>query len=523
MVEIEAVLAMLVAIALFATLSRRLGVPYPILMVLGGALLGFVPGVPRVELTPDLVLVVFLPPVLFAAAFLTSPRDLRDNARPIGLLAFGLVLVTTVGVALVAQALVPEMGWPAVFALGAIVSPPDALAATAVAQRMGLPRRTVVILEGESLVNDATALVAYRFAVAAAVNGTFSLGDAAVRLPLVAGGGVLIGLAVGWVVVRILERLRDVPVEILVSLLAPFAAYLPAEQLGVSGVLASVTAGVFVGSRAARALRSESRVLGGAVWDMVMFLINGLAFVLIGLQLPDVLTGDDRSLLESVGIAALISLAVVVLRVAWIYPATYLPRWLIPSVARRDPAPPWRIPLVIGWAGMRGVVSLAAALAVPRVTAAGTPFPERELIVFVAFAVIVTTLVGQGLSLPWLIRRLGVRDDGALDGEEVYARGVATQAALDRLDGLALEWPTHRELVDTLRTRYDHRGRHSSAPEERNEEADQELLEHQQIRHEVTEAERLAVIELRDTGRIHDEVLRRIERELDLEELRMEA
>ncbi|MDQ3880332.1 MAG: Na+/H+ antiporter, partial [Chloroflexota bacterium] len=517
MVEIQTVVALLVVVALFATLSRRMAIPYPILMVIGGALLGFVPGVPRVELDSEIVLLLFLPPILFGAAFLTSPRDLRDNARPIGLLAFGLVLVTTVSVAVVAHALVPDIGWGAAFALGAIVSPPDAIAATAVAQRMGLPRRTVVILEGESLVNDATALVAYRFAVVAVVTGGFSLAEAGLRLPLVAAGGVLIGLIVGWVVVWIEERLRDVPVEILVSLLAPFAAYLPAEQLGVSGVLAAVTAGVYVGSHAARALRSESRVLGGAVWDMVMFLINGLAFVLLGLQLPEIVADADRTLLDSLVVAAAVCVTVVGVRLAWIFPATYVPRWLVPSIARRDPAPPWRFPLVIGWSGMRGVVSLAAALGLPAATTSGAPFPERELIVLVTFAVIVTTLVGQGLTLPWLIRRLGVRDDRGLEGEEAYARSIANQAALERLEGLAVEWPTHRELVDSLRARYDHRGRHTAGPEERNEEADQELLEHQQIRHEVTEAERLAVIELRDTGRIHDEVLRRIERELDLE------
>ncbi len=530
MQAVEAVLALLVLVALLTVVARRIGIPYPILMTLGGLALGLVPGLvpglPRIELAPELVFLLFLPPLLFAAAYFTSPRELLANARPIGLLAVGLVLATTGAVALVLHGLVPSVGWPAAFALGAIVSPPDAVAATAIAQRLGLPRRLVIILEGESLVNDATALVAYRLAIAAALTGAFSLATAAGSFAFVSVGGVVIGLVVGWLVVQVVKRLEDPPVEVLISLLAPFAAWLPAEALGVSGVLSVVTAGIVLGRAAPRILGSDARVLGSGVWQMLVFTLNGLVFILIGLQLPTIL--DHLSINESPGelalLAVVVSATVIVVRMAWVFPAAYLPQ-VLPGVLRaRDRAPSPRSVLVLGWAGMRGVVSLAAALALPLNLADGTPFAGRELVLFLTFAVILATLVGQGLSLPWLIRRLGIGDDGSAAHEELHAREAAIDAALLRLDELAGEWPDHLELIDHLRERHQHATGHLEHDHEAGEAPrDPEAIEHGAIHRAVIEAQRLAVIDLRDRGVIGDEALRRVERELDLEELRREG
>jgi Na+/H+ antiporter len=528
--EIGLILILLAVVAAVTLLAARLNVPYPILMVVAGLGIGLLPFdfVPRVELDPDLVLALFLPPILFSAAFFLSPRDLWRNVRPISLLAVGLVFTTTLGVAAVAMALAPELGWPVAIALGAIVSPPDAIAATSIARQLNLPRRLVIIFEGESLVNDATALTIYRLAVAAAavgVSSTFNLGAAAVTFVTVAVGGAIVGLVVGWVAVWLLSLLEDPPVEVLISLLIPFAAYLPAEKLGVSGVLATVTAGLYVGLRSPRVMRSDTRLLGTSTWKMVIFVVNGLAFLLIGLQLPTVISDiEGYAAGQLIWMAVAISLTVIVIRLAWVYPATYLPRWLIPSVGRRDPAPPVRVPLILGWGGMRGAVSLAAALALP------PDFPGHGLVIFLTFSVILVTLLGQGLTLPTLIRALNVVDDGSVAREEAHARQVATQAALVRLVEMRSEVPGHLPLIDQLKDRYEHRGEHIhddgeptlTEPDEMTPEQVEEM-EHDEIRRSVISAERLAVLELRDRGEISDEALRAVERDLDLDELRREA
>jgi monovalent cation/hydrogen antiporter len=533
----ELVLLLIAVVAAVALLAERLRIPYPILMVIAGLAIGPVfealPGVPRVELEPDTVLVVFLPPILFSAAFFLSPRELWRNVRPITLLAVGLVITTTLAVAAVAIGLAPELGWPAAIALGAIVSPPDAIAATAIARRLNLPRRLVIILEGESLVNDATALTIYGLAVTAVVTGaSLSLTTAATSFVTVAVGGVLIGLVVGWVTTWMEARLqRQPPIAVLVSLLAPFVAYLPAEALGVSGVVSTVAAGLFLGWRAPRILRSDSRLLAAGTWQMVIFVVNGLAFLLIGLQLPTVIEDiEGYSPGQLLGMAVAVSATVVLVRLAWVYPATYLPRWLIPSLARRDPAPPARVVLILGWAGMRGAVSLAAALALPHVLAGGAPFPERGLVIFLTFSVILVTLIGQGLTLPLLIRALNVVDDGSREHEEVHAREFATDAALVRIEELRAEAPGHLPLLDQLRERYEHRGVHGAHqhPDDGDVGADLtdeqvEELEHDEIRRSIISAERLAVLELRDRGEITGDTLRSIERDLDLDELRREA
>jgi CPA1 family monovalent cation:H+ antiporter len=526
--EAEIILLLLAVVAGLTVVARWLAIPYPIVMTIGGLALSFVPNLPRVELPPEIVFLVFLPPILFAAAYTMSPRELRMYARPIGLLAIGLVLATTLVVGVAVHALVPEIGWAAAFALGAIVSPPDAVAATSIARRLGLPRRAVAILEGESLVNDATALVALRLAIAAAATGTFSFAEAASSFFIVAVGGVAIGLAVGFVLVWIESRLNDPPVEVLVSLLGPFAAWIPAEAFHVSGVLSVVTAGLILGRAAPRVMSSDTRILGSGVWQMAIFVLNGLVFILIGLQLPTI-TGSlraDRSFGELAVLGVTVSLAVILVRLAWVFPGTYLPRWLSSRIREHEARPSARVVLVVAWAGMRGVVSLAAVLALPLTVEGGAPFPGRDLLLFLTFSVILATLVGQGLTLPWLIRRLGVGDDGSAEHEELHAREAATAAALDRIASLETEWPGHGELIDQLRARYEHLADHidhGHDAETHETTHDQEWVEHAAIRQALIDAQRVAVIDLRDRAVIGEEALRRVERDLDLEELRAEG
>ncbi|MGO8701014.1 MAG: Na+/H+ antiporter [Limisphaerales bacterium] len=429
---------LLLTVAILAMLARKLNVSYPILFVLGGLVLSWIPGLPRVALDPDLVFLFFLPPLLFPPALFTSWRDFRANLRPILLLTVGLVIYTTVVVAYLAQYFL-HVPLAAGFVLGAIISPPDAIAATAITRRLKVPRRIVTILEGESLVNDATALVAYRFALAAVISGSFSMARASSQFFIVSCGGVLTGLAVGWLAQQFHRRVDDAPIEITVSLLTPFAAYLLAEQLAGSGVLSVVTAGLYLGRRMPELITFKTRLQSGPVWEMVEFLLNGFVFILIGLQLPEVLSAlsvEHFPIRQLVADALLITLALSVLRIIWVLPATYLPRLMFKTIRRRDPYPDWRHVAIVAWTGMRGVVSLAAALAIPLTlndAPGGPPFPGRNRILFITFVVILATLVGQGLSLPLLIRWLGIRDDGASEKEELAARIKANQVALGRL------------------------------------------------------------------------------------------
>lgn len=523
--EFETVLALLVIVTALVTLARKFSYPYPIVLVLGGLLLGFVPGLPEVRLDPKIVFLLFLPPILYSAAVFTSFRQFRANLRPISLLAVGLVLTTTVAIAAVAHATIAGLTWPEAFALGAIVSPPDAVAATAITRKLGVPQRIVTILEGESLVNDATAIIAYRMAVAAAMTGVFSLPEAALQFVTVTVGGVAVGLAVGWVAARARRRVNDAPVQITLSLLTPFAAYLPAEALGVSGVLAVVTTGLYIGGTQLQ-LSPGTKLQALAVWEVVVFLLNGFIFILIGLQLPGIMAGlSDYPLLRLVGYAALISLTAVVVRFLWVFPAGYLPRLLSRRLRERDPYPGWRNVTVVAWIGMRGVVSLAAAFSLPFTLSGGNPFPQRELILFLTFGVIVATLVLQGLSLPWLLRTLGVVDAKAQAREERKARLEAAQAAIARLEQLAAENGDHAEHLDRLRWRYERRNRRLAldlqAPE--NELCEMTSGAYERLRRDVLNAERDVIRRLRDEGAISDEVMLRIDRELDLEETRVET
>src|SRR5277367_2119742 len=521
----EIFVGLLLAVAVLALLARKFHIPYPILFVIGGLLLGWIPGLPKVSLNPELVFLFFLPPLLFPAALFTSWRDFRANLRPISFLAIGLVLFTTVAVAFLAHYFM-HLPLAVGFVLGAIISPPDAIAATAIAERLKIPRRIVTILEGESLVNDATALVAYRFGVAAVVTGSFSLAHASGQFFFVGIGGILIGLIVGWLAQQFHKRVDDAPIEITVSLLTPFVAYLCAERLGVSGVLAVVTAGLYLGRRMPELLTFKTRLQGGPVWEMVEFLLNGFVFILIGLQLPEVLhvlSGHDIPIEQLVWYALLISLAVILVRILWVFPAAYLPRLLFKNIRQRDPYPSWRHVTLIGWTGMRGVVSLAAALAIPLTIQSGDPFPDRDLILFLTFIVILATLVVQGLSLPLLIRWLGIKDDGSMEMEERDARLKANQAAPARLNEIGERDPAKADALQRLRIEYEDHIRQVEGAEPENAGTALRLFssEYEHLSYEALLVERQTILQLRNENVISDEVLRRIQRDIDLAEARL--
>jgi monovalent cation/hydrogen antiporter len=513
LVLIAALGAMLVA----ASVGR---LPPPLLFVSGGLVLGFVPGLPRVVLAPDVVLVAILPPLLYSAAFFTGLRDLRANLRPIGLLAIGLVAATTCTVAAVAHAAISGMSWGEAFTLGAIVSPTDALAATEVIRRVAVPRRVVAIIQGESLVNDGFALVVYKSAVAAAVAGTFSLADASWHLVLNIVGGIGVGLAVGYVVRQVRRRIDDAPTEVSLALLSGYLAYLPANAIGVSGVLAAVTIGVYMGWYTPQLTNGITRLSGNAFWEIVTFFVNALLFALVGLQLHGIVDRlGGRSTASLIGDAALVSAVVIITRLVGLPVFTYVPRALFRSVRDRDPYPPWQAPLIISWAGIRGAVSLAAALALP------TDLPGRDLIVFLTFAVIVVTLVGQGLTLPLLIRAIQPPVDDGAEREDAKARVKAAEAALERLEELEAEGWVLADTAERARGQYRFRAnrftaRYDGAADDGVEARSQQ---YQRLRRELLEAERQAVLRLRNEGLITEEVMQRVQRDIDLEDLRLDT
>lgn len=516
----EVLLGVLLGVTLLLLAAYRLGLPYPILLVLGGGALGFFPGLPDVEVAPELVLVLILPLLLYSAAFFSSLRDLKENVRPIGLLAIGLVVFTTLGVGLVAHLVIPDLSWAAAFTLGAIVAPTDPVAATAIASRSGAPRRFVAVVEGEALVNDATALIAYKVALTAVTAGTFSLLDAGVEFLVDASLGVAIGIAVGALVAPVRRWLDDGPTEITISLMTPFFAYLPAEELGVSAVLAAVTAGVYLGWRAPELMTPATRIELYAVWELLTFVLNAAVFALLGLQLHRIVASinDDYSGGELALWAAAVAGAVVLVRFLWVFPATYLPRWLSPRLRERDPVPDLGLTVLIGFTGMRGAVSLAVALALPE------SFPARDLVLFEVYMVILVTLVGQGLLLAPLIRLLGVHDDGKLERLEIKARIKAAKAAIAQVEELVGEDWVRDDTAERLRGLQEFRIRRFKARLDEDDDGaiDQRSINFQVLQRSVLQAQRAEIIRLRNEGVINDEVLRRIEHDLDLEDTRLE-
>ena len=524
--EAELLIAgLLVAVAGLGALARRLSLPYPIVLVLGGTVVGFVPGLPEVELDPEVVLVVFLPPLLYGSAIFANFNDLRTNLRGLTLSTVALVLATMCAVAVAAHALIPGLPWEAAFVLGAIVSPTDPLAAATIMRRLEVPRRMVSAIEGEGLFNDATALVAYRFAVAAVVAGSFSLAEAGARFVLGAAAGVAIGLAVGWLSGEVRKRISDVQVNVTISLLTGYAAFVPADAIGASAVLATVTAGLYMGLRGPQILPTRARLQGYFVWEILDYIVNAILFVLIGLQLRTVV--DDLggfSAAELIGWGLAVSAVVVGTRMVWFFTVPYLIRAIDrrPSQRARRLSAGYRF--VLGWSGMRGAVSLAVALALPLTTDAGGEFPQRDLIVFITFAVIFFTLVVQGLSLPALIRRMGIDDGGADAEEEVRARLVATKAALEQIDALLEEEWTRNETLERMRGLYEYRKRRFAARAGKIEDDGYEdrSLVYQQTVQVVIGAQREALLRLRNDGGLSNEVMMRVLRELDLEESRLE-
>jgi Na+/H+ antiporter len=520
MQHLEAVIiSLLVAVVVLSAIATRIGIPYPILLVLGGLGLGFMPGVPDVRLEPDLVLVVFLPPLLYSGAFFANLRELRADARSITLLSTALVAATAAVVAVTARALVDGLPWAVCFALGAIVAPTDPVAATAIARRFDIPRRTINVLEGESLVNDASALVLYRIAVGAIGGGAFSLLDAGMQFLAGAAGGVAIGLVAARVIAEIRRRLDDPPVEITLSLLSGYAAYVPADAVGASGVVAAVTTGIALGWWAPGISSPLVRQQGFALWSLLTFLLNALLFVLIGLQLPAILDGlAGESVGFLLGVAAAVSAVVIVTRIVWVLTTPYVVRVLDRRVGQRARRAGWRSRMVLAWSGMRGSVSLAAALALPGST------PQRDLVVFLTFAVILATLVVQGLTLPALIRRLDVHADDGEAREELKARLVATHAAIARIEELAAEDWTRDDTIERMTNLYAYRSRRLKARAGKIEDEGYEdrSQAYQRMVREVLDAQRRAVVRLRNEGTISNDIMHRLERELDLEDQRLE-
>ncbi len=520
MEHIEAVIiSLLVAVAFLSAVATRIGIPYPILLVVGGLGLGFVPGIPDVRLEPDMVLVVFLPPLLYSAAFFANLRELRADARTITLTSTVLVAATATAVAVAAHALIDDLPWAVAFALGAIVAPTDPVAATQILRRFDVPRRLVNTIEGEALINDASALVLYKISLAAIGGAAFSVADAGLKFVASAAGGVAIGLVVAVIIRELRSRLDDPPVEITLSLLSGYAAYIPADALGASGVVAAVTTGIAIGWWAPGMASPAVRQQGFALWSLLTFLLNAILFVLIGLQLPailDALSGESPAFL--LGTAAAISGVVIVTRIVWAMGTPYIIRALdrrASQVARRIG---WRQRLVSAWSGMRGAVSLAAALALPPTT------PQRDLIVFITFAVIFATLVLQGLTLPKLIRVLHIESDDGEQHEELRARLVATQAALARIEELGAEDWTRDDTIERMTGLYDYRRRRLKAQAGKIEDDGYEdrSTAYQRLVREVLEAQRAAIVGLRNEGTISNDVMHRIERELDLEDERLE-
>ncbi|HTM12668.1 MAG TPA: Na+/H+ antiporter [Bryobacteraceae bacterium] len=517
-------LLLLLFIVVFGLIARRLGTPYPIVMVIGGLILGFVPGIPNIGLNPDLVFLVVLPPLLYAAAWTTSWRDFRYNLVSILLLAFGLVGFTVIAVALVAPRVFAGFDWRLGFVLGAVVAPTDAIAATSIARRVGLPRRIVDILEGESLINDATGLLALQFATAIVVHKQVpTVSTGILTLAWLTAGGIALGLLVGFVAYYIERRIDDGPIEITLSILIPYAAYLAAEQVHASGVLAVVACGLFLSRRSANFFSPSVRLQAWSVWESLNYVLNGLVFVLIGLQLPEIrasIRGYSLSTLVVDG--AVFSVLLILLRLLWVFPGAGV-AWLVRTrlLHQRERRPRPRQTFILGWTGMRGVVSLAAALALPALLADGSPFPQRDLIIFLTFCVICVTLVLQGVTLPPLIRAFGLAGAAGPNCEEQEARRIMIDAAVSHLnDAKEKDSEEAAALYEDL-TRHYHQRLASLEHGEVNQGQITDHDRHLELSLEALRVERETAVRLRDEGRINDDVLRLIERELDLSESRI--
>ena len=504
-----------------ALLARRINVAPAILLLLAGIVLAFVPGMPSLELPPELVLLMVLPPLIYSASVAMSWREFKHNLRPIILLAVGCVIFTAFAVAAATHYLI-GLPWNVGFLLGAIVAPPDVVAPLAIARKLGLPRRILVVLEGEGLANDATALILYRFAVAAIMTGMFSLPKAAATFAVIVAGEVLFGFAVGWLSLRARHHARDTQIEITLSLITPYIAYWVPGHFGGSGVIATVACGLYMSWNGPLLISSATRLQGIFFWDLVIYLIEGLLFLLTGFQMRLLFEKSKAFPLGDILFAtALVAVIIIIARFAWVYPATYLPRLMSKRLRERDPSPSWRTVFVLAFTGVRGAVSLAAALALPFALPNGEGFPYRDLILFVSFGVIFITLVGLGLGLPPVVRWLGIADAGRTEKvaeheSEIAARREALAAALKSLDDITDDRELSDEVVKLLRAR--HETRVNQLPDSLNPDENDVSAAGIDLTRELISAERKFIHVLLRDGKITDEIRRRIERDLDLEE-----
>jgi monovalent cation/hydrogen antiporter len=510
------VLSLMALVVILAALARRFRTPYPIVLVVGGLAISLLPNLPQVSLNPDLIFLVFLPPLLFTAAFHTSWRDFRSNLVGISMLAFGLVGFTAAALAYMAAWLLPGFDHRAGFVLGALVASTDAIAASAIAKRVGLPKRIIDLLEGESLVNDATSLVALEFSVAMLVsNQVPTVGAGVLRLVYLAAVGILLGLLAGRLIHWCQSRLSDAPLEITLALMAPYLSYIAAESIHASGVLATVACGIYLGHNRAQSLSMRARLESDAVLNTFDFALNGLVFILIGLQLPQILAGIRNLPLSSLILeGALLTVALIALRMTWVFAESWISRTVRRLIKRPQPHVPSRELFIVGWTGMRGVIALAAAISLPDALDNGAAFPQRDLLIFLTFFVILITLVAQGLSLPFLIRKLGLTVSVAANSEEREARVQMLSAAMNQIRNLREKTdPGNESILDDLLHHYQQR------LDEANEAGARVTAEYGQYRNfsaKLRAVERSTLLRLREETRINDEVLRTLERELDL-------
>ncbi|ULQ54599.1 Na+/H+ antiporter [Flavihumibacter fluvii] len=527
MENITIIILLLFGIAFIGILSNKYKFPFPIALVLCGVVISLIPGLPVVELSPEVVFIIFLPPLLYAAAWNTSWHDFKANIRPIGLAAIGLVLFTTALVAVAAHVIIPGLDWPTAFLIGAIVSPPDAVAATSVTKGLGLHPRIIAILEGESLVNDASGLVAYKYALAAITAGNFVLWKAGLNFLVIAAAGIAIGLVLGYIMYLIHKKfVCDPIVEVTLTFLTPFAGYLLAEHFHFSGVLAVVTTGLYLSYQSSVMFTHQSRIMAYAVWDVVIYILNGLIFILIGLQLRNVMAGirTDYSVQELLLYGIVISLVVIFVRFIWAIPAALLPRMLSKRIRQKENFDR-RNMVVFGWAGMRGVVSMAAALALPLVLPSGEAFPYRNLIIFITFCVILFTLVLQGLTLPWIIKKMKLPPH-SIAAEEYEIRTQVVSETISHIEeNLSL---LQDELLNNIKSKYEvkyNRLQRTDLPA--NYFSNGKKLpgnifnEYTQLQIDLISIERQTVEKLHRNGNASEEILRKLEHELDLEETRL--
>lgn len=524
MIVFQVCVAIFTAAILGTALARRFNFPLELSLLGGSLLVALIPGVPVISLDSDIIFYVFLPPILFAAAYFTSWGEFKKNIRPISFLAFGLVVFTVVGMAIVVKWLIPELTWPMAFLFGAVVSPPDAAAAATVTRKVGFPRRLQTILEGESLLNDATALVCYRFAAVALLTGHFSLGQSILQLFVVAIGGVAIGLAVTHVALRLLVHIRDASAESLLILVAAFACYFASESLHCSGVIATVAGGLYAGRTLPRWGTAETRIEAKAAWDVILLAVNALVFALIGLQLPLLLDQlDGLHFAKLSGWALILTAALIGIRFLWVIPVTYLPRILFPSIEKRYPMPPITAIIVIGWTGMRGIVSVAAALAIPTVLASGKEFTERPLIIFLSYVVVLMTLVIPTLTLPLLLRFLPLEEPRVRFNDEVRARVAMAKAAARYLSALRASTWDDDHVLRELEERYRWQLNRLQPNLDSNASSVLDPVDQQRrkLLLDLFELERGVLHDLRTNGELYDEIYHELGEELDLEVMRV--